>query len=728
MSASQQIASRNVLVKSYGEKHHLMVSQAYLCDCVKAQGNEVSDDYLRKSRSVAGTDRKAAWAWTKVENTFYYFVDQIPNRAPKHYRDSLPTDTELLAMARKPFDKAGIEANAVRQMANMVADYSHHSDISYFMFESNPTYPFDKATKLAQGLSILKMLLFLEQDKAYVRVGLDSYNQFYQVAANWVASLEIPNLKTTSAASLRNKMDAFATLQGDQRKQRRFMVSKKFGNANAKVVGATHLVDTDTGEVLPWDLHETAMFVHWLNLGHANKHFKVVAYSEGYKPLVEGLGHTPIAYRTFCQHTEVWHNKAKGSLERHGSAYFGHKYLPYVPCEPLRYKDSLWAADGSGMKEQYRTPDGKVATLYGMMVFDVASGYMLALQVTAGTKGSERESMENVMMSFRKAWDSSGGYSPTDLLTDNGGGFSNGDTQGRLQVLLGHKARTTSLGNSQENPAEVLVKLFNATARYSDAWAGQYQAKTIEYKANPDYQDAATLPNINEAYERLQARMEQYNNQIGGDGLTRKERYERLERNPKCRKATEQEMRYAFGMRNIVDVSDDRGFVNCTKEGNAYQYTIPNLATNMEVIAKATGYTAYAKVLVCHDGEVADLYTDEGKESKFIISCEATKKAFKSASEATEENALAAIALRANKEEFKQAAEQFRDDLNDAYGQMSDLLEYGTLAAVNKGKAIKTEQNDRELVEVEKLHATPQPKYKPSPAKKVEDTAWDDFF
>lgn len=69
---------------------------------------EVSEEYLWKVRSkykdsVRGTYLTAtylpntgkAWRWAKVKNSFYYCIDNIPDRAPTHYR-SLFGDTETL--------------------------------------------------------------------------------------------------------------------------------------------------------------------------------------------------------------------------------------------------------------------------------------------------------------------------------------------------------------------------------------------------------------------------------------------------------------------------------------------------------------------------------------------------------------------------------------------------------------------------------------------------------
>jgi transposase InsO family protein len=701
-----------VVIKNYGSRRTIWLRHSYVMD---AWGEDMSENLMRKNRSIATLDENrigTAWRWCKMDGHFFYDYEGITDRAPKKYRSRLPSESELVNMGRNPYNADDLRERIVDKIRQEANSYIRKDDITYYMYDAPQSLPYQQAFEAVRALGFARLFHFYSA--AFVRLGLESKKDFYSVAAEVLATEELRNFKTTTAESFRLRLAEFhhALQQG---KEREFFLSNKLGNTNRSIVGKAKIVDGETGELMTFDIHETAIFLAWLNIGGAAKQFKTYAWEFQYCPMVKQLGIDPVSYTSFCRHTDSFHNKALSAMELHGNAYFGHKYLPYVPCEPLRFKDTLWVADGSGMKEQYRTPSGKPATLYGVLVADVASGFILGLQITRRAEG---ESAEAVQKAFAQAWVASGGWSPADLLSDNGGGFTNGDTEERLTVALGKKPRTTNLGKSQENPAEVIVKLFNTMARQSEHWAGQYQAKDIHYKANPDYQDLRSLPTETEAYERVMARVQAYNDQKGGDGLSRRERYQQLTRNPKAHKPEPVALRRAWSWRTTVDLDWQRGFVNITKDSQPYQYTIPNYHANLPIISKALGFTGDARVEVCHDGDFADLYTPDGK---YILTCEATERGFKSLAEATPENVAAHEAHRTRVKEFTNSAKEFRDGIVEA----AEAIEYGSAVAFAPKKKVKKEaQIDKEADAVESMyHLPPAPK----DTRTIEERAFDEL-
>ncbi|SDE73926.1 hypothetical protein SAMN05421544_1221, partial [Riemerella columbipharyngis] len=70
-------------------------------------------------------DSGKAWRWAKLNNGFYYCLNNIPNRAPKHYR-SLFGDAEAL---RELWEKT-ISHNATTELElrfkrHLKANYRH---------------------------------------------------------------------------------------------------------------------------------------------------------------------------------------------------------------------------------------------------------------------------------------------------------------------------------------------------------------------------------------------------------------------------------------------------------------------------------------------------------------------------------------------------------------------------------------------------------------------------
>lgn len=97
------LLANDVIVRKKNGKESVWLSQRLIMEVCG-----VSEEYLRLSRSkykngVRGTYLKAtylpntgkSWRWAKVNNSFYYCIDNIPARAPTYYR-SLFGDAETL--------------------------------------------------------------------------------------------------------------------------------------------------------------------------------------------------------------------------------------------------------------------------------------------------------------------------------------------------------------------------------------------------------------------------------------------------------------------------------------------------------------------------------------------------------------------------------------------------------------------------------------------------------
>ena len=174
------LLANDVIVRKKDGKESVWLSQRLIMEVCG-----VSEEYLWKVRSkykdsVRGTYLKAtylpntgkSWRWAKVNNGFYYCIDNIPDRAPTHYR-SLFGDKETL----KKEWKTQTTTTNIKNLENDFNTYinEHYKEyLSYyngteevkrqslakacsavaFMMERKNTYPGTKS-KLYNDLSII---------------------------------------------------------------------------------------------------------------------------------------------------------------------------------------------------------------------------------------------------------------------------------------------------------------------------------------------------------------------------------------------------------------------------------------------------------------------------------------------------------------------------------------------------------------------------------------------
>lgn len=631
--------TRDIIIKQHGDRRNIWLSERYL-----TQTSGIGMDYLRVVRvmyknslplSARGfdvlPDCAKSWRWARIGGAFYYDYDRVPNKAPSFYQDKLPSELELLRMGRELCTDADVMTCARIKLEGAAATYLNPDVFTFYMFKTGVRVSAERAQVLAQSWAYAKLLSDVLRDKSWVQFGLDNKGDLFRAMAGLLAEKQLEGMRIKNANGLRNKMAAFATCETTE-EEYGFFIHGGYGNSNALVVGSVELVDETTGEVMPFDVHQTLIYNAFMNRFNAGKEFKQSLYDQYYLPAVIRLGVRPVSYRTFSAHTNRYSGKMKMGRARHGYDYFNKKFQTYVPAKPLEYAGSMWVMDGSGLKLAYNK-DGKVATLYMTRIFDVASGLLLGHSVADHHRGAETKT--HVLKALQMALKTSGGYGAMEVLTDNGGAFQEAEIK-QLFGLLFTKVRTIKPGNSQENPAELFVRLMNDLARQFDNWAGQFNAHTIDFKSNMDDVHVKNLPSKHEAYAQAMQMVAHWNSQIGVDGLSRVERFER--RHPELKPLDEKVLRYVSGHKTMVDLARMRGFVNVEHKGVLHQFTIANWETELDQLNRKLGYTGSLLVQVRWDDAAADLYTPEGTH---LLTCNRTEKAHKSYAEATAASGLA---------------------------------------------------------------------------------------
>jgi len=638
-----------------------------------------------RTRSIL-PDTGKAWRWARIKNTFYYAYANIPDRKPCFYKSMLPSEEELIKLAIEA-SKPNLEELAV-EFTTMAQQKTSKDDIQYYMFDSEPCFNQQKAEQLALGLGFCRLiteLLDSNRYKKWFNKKEDLYNTFTKI----IAPLELEGLKISKPTALRNKIAGFPASAIEQLG---YLVSGKYGNNNARLVGTFGIAHPETGELMQFDAHEAVMYEAWMNPFAANKRNKIDLYTNDYKPALERYGLYPVSYQTFCQYLDRFDNKVLMSKERDGDKHFNDQYKPYVPAHLLTYANTMWAGDGSGTKLAYSYVHTdrktnktvlKQATLYLIRITDVASRMII------GYAFGTSETPDLVKQALKMAIKTAGNMEPLEFLSDNGSAFTVADVKSSLGLIF-KKVRNIKPGNSQENPAEMHVKMLTNMCRGNDNWLySGFHAHDINNNANPDYFPKINeLPSMEETHQQVLVAIEKYNNTPwGADQLTPIERFKN--KNPECKLIESRVLRHAFGNRTEVDLSYMRGFVNIEQtQGDRtihFKFEIPDYENAIRLISQRLGYQSSARVTVCWDETAADIYTPDGA---YILTAKRAELASKSTFEATDISNKALGKHLQRKVNMASAA----DAMRDAVIESADVMKYGH--RLHRGKAIKDQYNE----------------------------------
>lgn len=651
----------DIITRPYDRKNQLWISHKAILELCG-----ISDVALRNRRSdynknVSGKsttdflpDTGKAWRYGRYAGSFYYCYDNIPDKAPAFHRSKLPSLDELNTMLNIA-DKAIFDIS-VERIKQLVIANINNNDIRHYMHCSTPTFSPDKARELATAHAWCDTIVNELMPNLH-NYGMNSLSDLWLTLSGIIPKME--GLRISSPEYIRKLIARYTAADN----KIEFFISKNYGNQRAKVVGTLQIVHPETGEIMPYDVHESLFYSGFMNPFAAAKYSKTHIYNNIYVPSCVNLNIEPLDYRTLCHYTNRFDTKLLSGKERHGSKHFNDTVKPYVPSQDVQFANSLWVADGSGSKLAYQAKvkeNGRLVTkqktLYMVRIYDAASRYIVGYAI------GENETPEMVREALKMALRNSKNIECMELLTDNGKAFSCSENQAVFAVLF-RKVRHIAVGNSQANYAETLVRLTTQHSRiieneYDNFTVSSFEAKSIESQSNFDYfAPIKELPTINQAYSQLVDIVNSWNNTPWGDGLTPAERFTIV--NPQCQPIPLMALRFAFGNVTTTDLSYQRGFVNVEKNDKQYQFLIPDYHINIEHISRKLGYTSTV-VQVRWDADTADLYTPQGA---YIISCPAAQRAARSTFEASAENWQALNAHLQRKEDIVNAADTFRDNV-----------------------------------------------------------------
>lgn len=711
------IRQNDIIVRTFQDSSTLWVSERYICNKLGDKMNE----YLRMSgrknykKSVSPCHQSKdvlpatgkSWRYARINGQFYYDYDFIPNRADTQYRSRLGDKDSLLhavddvAAKSKEMTRKEAEEYVVRT----VMGRQNSEDIRYYMFkEINGVckYNQDMSRQLAEALNWLRVAREMVKSKSFQMIGINKQEEFFELCATILNRRKLYGFTITTGGSFRKKLIYFPM---DEDGQREYLISGRFGNDNARRLGRDRLVDTTTGEIYNFDMHQALILDLWMNPGGAGKGSKMELWNQ-YQDDIAYMGLDPMSYSTFCHYTNSYDTEFNTTSERHGTSFFNKVCLPYISSDKPVYSNSLWCADGSGtIGYQYIDKEGDLRSmrLYVMLVSDVATGKIVGWCPSAPGYHSESPyMMKQAMLMALQGCDK---HEVMEFVSDNHGAFTSDESKVFLELICRHY-RTIEAGNSQSNYAETQFRLFKKRFRRMMNWMGSsWDAKSIDNQNNEDYTNIEEFPTYEEAVAQLEAKINEWNEGKTHVGLTRSEMYaENLHTD--CQLIDERIWRKLTGHFSNKEITRQRGTIQLERKGTIYKFDIPDFEILGELVREYLGYASLVQTDIYWDDECADVYTKDGR---YMFSCYPTPKAAISHAEATDEN-MAAIGkgmIRKAKvhnkvneftEEVKTVAEAIYNEYPERYGNVCRQTKHAkerSNAEREKALEAKAKQNSR---------------------------------
>ncbi|MEG1936979.1 MAG: transposase family protein [Rikenellaceae bacterium] len=642
-------------------------------------------------------DTGKAWRYGFKDGGFWYDLDRIPNRAPVCYRSLLPNKQELINFMSEAGGNVMSRERWVQvknEVEEKVEDLIEIDDVSYYKHYGSEitgkALAAKKALQLAESVAWVTFIKNSVEDGYYHTLGFKTIKEFYEWVALVIAERKLEGLKISTGRSLRNKIDLIA---GDRTVIRKALVSAKYGNTNAAILGKkTSFVDTTTGEVRDMAVHETLILSYYMNFGNAGKGTKIDLYKK-YQQAMGELDERPVSLSLFSKYLATNRIQELTALQRHGKEYFCKMVQTYVPSRKLEHANSLWCADASGtISYRYYTKkgDAKTRKLYTILVSDVASGYIVGHSLGKERVSSEnyntmREAVANAVSNPLNA-----NCRVLEFLSDNHGAYTSNKAKEYLKMVA-KRVRTIAPHNSQANPAERLFKVFKGSLRgLYNLFDTSFGSQSVENQANPDYFTLDSLPTYEEAKKQLDEIIYNFNNRTLADGTTPQERFVNT-KNPQCGTYTEQDYRRITTTGHEVNITSARGIVSVMREGRKVRYELPIDAHSKALIAKYTKYSAKCEVMLYADGDSADMYDAEGI---YMMTINRVDEACISTYEATDEEKRIRQHHEQRKLQQLQEVEDFEVDLLEDINTMRGGDRFALEMALNSYKSPKKAYNN----------------------------------
>jgi len=128
---------------------------------------------LAKSKEFL-PDSGKAWRWARTGNGFYYCLDNIPDRAPKHYRSMFGTAEELKGALKglENTSKKALSENIKDMIKQQVKAMVNLDDARYYEYDAPVLFNPKKAKELAKAKAWISYIKENYENGDYKNLGL----------------------------------------------------------------------------------------------------------------------------------------------------------------------------------------------------------------------------------------------------------------------------------------------------------------------------------------------------------------------------------------------------------------------------------------------------------------------------------------------------------------------------------------------------------------------------
>ena len=159
---------------------------------------------LAKSKEFL-PDSGKAWRWARTGNGFYYCLDNIPDRAPKHYRSMFGTVEELKEALKglENTSKKALNENIKDMIKQQVKALVNLDDARYYEYDAPVLFNPKKAKELAKAKAWIFYIKENYENGGYKNLGLLRKQDFLAVCTDILAEMQLEGLKVNNSAYLR---------------------------------------------------------------------------------------------------------------------------------------------------------------------------------------------------------------------------------------------------------------------------------------------------------------------------------------------------------------------------------------------------------------------------------------------------------------------------------------------------------------------------------------------
>lgn len=474
------LLANDVIVRKKDGKESVWLSQRLIMEVCG-----VSEEYLWKVRSkykdsVRGTYLKAtylpntskSWRWAKVNNGFYYCIDNIPDRAPTHYR-SLFGDKETLKKEWKT-------QTTTTNLKNLENDFNTYINEHYKEYLSyyNGTEEV-KRQSLAKACSAVAFMM--ERKNTYSGTKSKLYNDLSIILQkNKLPYLPCNPLRLKEKVNILEQTDHCIT---------DIIYQPRKGMQNS-------LQYTDP-VLFAWTLYLRASGANFSNMYIIREVWKACERTGRKKPSIRWFGET------------IFEKPLTNFLtaeKRFGSSKKSNIYRSYIPFEDALYAGDCWQIDATRINMiAHETKDNEgnkiQKHLMAVVVRDVMSGDILGYNFTySENKTSFAKALQ---MAVKQA-----GYLPYEIVTDKFPGHNTPENKILIERLesLGVKIRFTHLATDKASVERWFGTFQNVVLMGSKYYYGEGITSTRDNAhRSPEYLEKLKKESKKAGFDLIQA-------------------------------------------------------------------------------------------------------------------------------------------------------------------------------------------------------------------------------